>query len=184
MCHLVIDGDACKDGRVAFGVWLALLHNKENRECTFIHRCNSLCYVRFSCLLHSVANLLKTMQCTVAKHFIHCKHNITIPHTQVIPQKVVTFFENLKSWSHLSLFVWDWNCRARRIASDCARFYGVAKCVTAGIWQDSHPKTQHRTNIGQIIGAKRQAAPFKGRFGGVVYIYSRKKRRLLTFSFA
>ena len=141
MCHLVIDGDACKDGCVALGVWLALLHNKENRECTFIHRCKFLCYVWLFGLLHSVANLLKTMQHTVAKRFIHCKHNITLWNTQVIPQKVVTFFENLKSWSHTSLCVWDWNCRARRIASDFTRFYGVAKCVTTGIWQGSHPKT-------------------------------------------
>ncbi|MBQ1225011.1 MAG: hypothetical protein IIX82_03510, partial [Alistipes sp.] len=88
-----------------------------------------------------VANLLKMMQHAVAKRFIHCKHNITIPHTQAIPQKVVTFFEECKSWSHLSLCVWDWILEEWRIASNCARFYGVAKCVTAGIWQDSHPKT-------------------------------------------
>ena len=144
MCHLVIDGDACKDGCVAFGVWLALLHNKENRECTFIHRCNFLCYVCFSCILHSVANLLKTMQHAVAKCFIHCKHNITLWNTQAFPQKVVTFFEECKSWSHTSLFVWDWNCWARRIALNCARFYEVAKCVTHRIWLDLCPKPRHQ----------------------------------------
>ena len=67
------------------------------------------------------------MQHAVVKYFIQCKHNITIPHTQVIPQNVVTFFENLKSWLHLALLVWDWNCRARRIASDFTRFYWIAK---------------------------------------------------------
>ena len=42
MCHLVIDCDAGKDGRIALGVWLALLHNKQNRKGTFIHKCNLL----------------------------------------------------------------------------------------------------------------------------------------------
>ena len=70
------------------------------------------------------------MQHTVAKRFIHCKHNITIPHTQVIPQKVVTFFENLKSWSHLALFVWDWIAGENRIESNFTRFYRIAKGVT------------------------------------------------------
>ena len=84
--------------------------------------------LRWHRLLHSVANLLKTMQHTVAKRFIHHKHNITLWNTQAIPQKVVTFFAECKSWSHTSLFVWDWNCWARRIASDFTRFYGVAKC--------------------------------------------------------
>ena len=54
---------------------------------------------------------------------------LSIEHTQAIPQKVVTFFENLKSWSHLALFVWDWIYRARRIASDFTRFYRIAKGV-------------------------------------------------------
>ena len=134
MCHLVIDGDACKDGCVAFGVWLALLHNKENRKCTFIHRCNSLCYVWLSGLLHRVADPLRIVQHSVAKRFIHCKHNITLWNTQAFWQKSVTFFENLKSWSHLSLFVWDWNCRARRIASDFTRFYRIAKGID--LWSE------------------------------------------------
>ena len=110
---------------------------------TFIHRCNSLCYIRFSCFLHSVANSLKTMQHTVAKHFIYCKHNITLWNTQVIPQKVVTFFEECKSWSHTSLFVWDWNYRARRIASNFTRFYRIAKGVTRRIWLDQCPMSRH-----------------------------------------
>ena len=67
------------------------------------------------------------MQHTVAKRFIYCKHNITIPHTQVIPQKVVTFFENLKSWSHLALFVGDWIAWENRIASDFTRFLSDCK---------------------------------------------------------
>ena len=108
---------------------------------SFIHRCNSLCYVWLSGLLHRVADSLRIVQHSVAKRFMYCKHNITLWNTQAISQKVVTFFEKVKIWSHLSLFVWDWICRARRIASNFTRFYGVAKCVTAGIWQDSHPKT-------------------------------------------
>ena len=70
VCHLVIDGDASKDGRVAFGVWLALLHNKQNRKGTFIHRCKCLCYVCFVGLLHRVANKLNIMQHAVPKRFI------------------------------------------------------------------------------------------------------------------
>ena len=125
-------------------VWLDLLHNKENRECTFIHRCKFLCYVWLFGLLHSVANLLKTMQHAVAKRFIYCKHNITIPYTQAFWQKVVTFFENLKSWSHTSLFVGDWNCWARRIASDFTRFYRIAKGVTRRIWLDLCLMSRHQ----------------------------------------
>ena len=87
------------------------------------------------------------MQHTVAKRFIYCKHNITIPHTQAISQKVITFFEECESWSHTSLFVWDWNCRARRIASDFTRFYRIAKCVTRRIWLDSHPKNSILANV-------------------------------------
>ena len=100
--------------------------------------------LRWHRLLHSVANLLKTMQRAVAKRFIYCKHNITISHTQVIQQKVVTFFEECESWSHTSLFVWDWNCRARRIASDFTRFYRITKCVTRRIWLDLCPKPLHQ----------------------------------------
>ena len=74
------------------------------------------------------------MQHTVAKRFIYCKHNITIRSTQAILQKVVTFFENLKSWSHTSLFVWDWIAGENRIASDFTRFYRIAKRVTRRIW--------------------------------------------------
>ena len=58
-----------------------------------------------------------------------------------MPQKVVTFFENLKSWSHTSLFVWDWIAGENKIASDFTRFYRIAKGVTHRIWLDSHPKT-------------------------------------------
>ena len=32
------------------------------------------------------------------------------------PQKVVTFFAEVESWSRLALFVWDWNSRVRRVA--------------------------------------------------------------------
>ena len=124
------------------------------------------------------------MQHTVAKHFIYCKHNITIPHTQVIPQKVVTFFENLKSWSHTSLFVWDWNCRARRIASDFTRFYRIAKCVTHRIWLDYHPKTQYRTNIEENFGAKQQVSLCQRGFRGNVNTDSRKKDSCLTVLFS
>ena len=94
--------------------------------------------------LHSVVNQLKMVQCSVAKHFMYCKHNITLWNTQAFWQKVVTFFEECESWSHTSLFVWDWNCRARVIASNCARFYGVAKCVTLKIWLDLCPKPRHQ----------------------------------------
>ena len=73
------------------------------------------------------------MQHAVPKRFMQCKHNITLWNTQAFWQKVVTFFEECKSWSHTSLFVWDLICCAKRIASNCARFYGVAKCVTARI---------------------------------------------------
>ena len=76
------------------------------------------------------------MQHAVAEHFIHCKHNITLWNTQVFWQKSVTFFENLKSWSHTSPFVWDWNCRAWGIASNFTRFYQIAKVVTRRIWLD------------------------------------------------
>ena len=123
-----------------------------------------------------VADSLRTMQRTVVKRFIHYKHNIILWNTQVFSRKVVTFFEDCKSWSHSSLFVWDWNCRARRIASNFTRFYRIAKCVTRRIWLDSHPKTQHRTNIKEIDVAKQQVPPFdKGGFRGNVNTDSRKK---------
>ena len=80
-----------------------------------------------------VADSLRTMQRTVVKRFIHYKHNIILWNTQVFSRKVVTFFEDCKSWSHSSLFVWDWNCRARRIASNFTRFYRIAKGVTRRI---------------------------------------------------
>ena len=98
----------------------------------------------FSCFLHSVANSLKTMQHTVVKRFIHCKHNITLWNTQAFWQKSVTFFAEVESWSRLALFVWDWNCRARRIASNFTRFYRIAKVVTRRIWLDLCPKPRHR----------------------------------------
>ena len=133
MCHLVIDGDAGKDGCIALGVWLALLHNKQNRKGTFIHRCNYLCYVRKVGLLHRVADSLRIMQHTVPKRFIWCKHNTTLPNTQVFGEEFVTFFTKVKSWSQHALFVWDLICCGKRIASNCARFYRIAECVTARI---------------------------------------------------
>ena len=42
MCHLVIDGDAGKDGCIAFGVWLTLLHNKQNRK-VLLSICATIC---------------------------------------------------------------------------------------------------------------------------------------------
>ena len=122
------------------------LHSPEIKQVAnkFNTVCNSLCYVRFSCSLHSVANFLKTMQHAVEKCFIHCKHNITIPHTQAFWQKSVTFFEECKSWSHTSLFVWDWICLARRIASDFTRFYRIAKGITRRIWLDLFPMSRHQ----------------------------------------
>ena len=39
----------------------------------------------------------------------------------------VTFFAKVKSWSHRALFVWDLICCGKRIASNCARFYRIAK---------------------------------------------------------
>ena len=112
--------------------------------------------LRWHRLLHSVANLLKMMQHAVAKCFIRCKHNTTLWNTQVIPQKVVTFFEECESWSHTSLFVWDWNCWARRIASDFTRFYLIVKCVTRRIWLDLCLMSRQTLNIRQRFGAKRQ----------------------------
>ena len=94
------------------------------------------------------------MQHAVAKHFIYRKHNITIPHTQVIPQKVVTFFENLKSWSHLALFVWDWIAGENRIASDFPRFYRIAKCVSAQNLAGSVPNAPTSANL--LIQKKEQ----------------------------
>ena len=41
--------------------------------------------------------------------------------------EVVVRYFYYPSWSHTSLFVWDWNCRARSIASDFTRFYRIAK---------------------------------------------------------
>lgn len=73
------------------------------------------------------------MQHTVAKRFIHCKHNIALWNTQVFGEEFVTFFAKVKSWSHRALFVWDLICYGKRIASNCSRFYGIAKCVTARI---------------------------------------------------
>ena len=40
-----------------------------------------------------------------------------------------------------TLFVWDLICCGKRIASNCARFYRIAECVTARIWLDLHPDT-------------------------------------------
>ena len=135
------------------------LHSPEIKQVAnkFNTVCNSLCYVRFSCSLHSVVNLIKTMQHTVAKRFIYCKHNIALWNTQAISQKVVTFFAEGRSWSHTSLFVWDWNCRARRIASDFTRFYRIAKGVTRRIWLDLCTKPHLSNTIAQMFGAKRQA---------------------------
>ena len=87
------------------------------------------------------------MQHAVAKRFIHCKHNIILWNTQVIPQKVVTFFAEGRSWSRLALFVWDWNCRARRIASDFTRFYRIAKDVSAQNLAGSVPNVPTSANI-------------------------------------
>ena len=95
--------------------------------------CNYLCYVRKVGLLHRVADSLRIMQHTVPKRFIWCKHNTVLPNTQAILQKVVTFFAKVKSWSQHALFVWDLICCGKRIASNCARFYRIAECVTARI---------------------------------------------------
>ena len=82
------------------------------------------------------------MQHTVPKHFIWCKHNTLLPNTQVFGEEFVTFFAKVKCWSRYSLCVWDCIFEEWGIVSDFTRFYGVAKCVTAGIWQDSHTKTR------------------------------------------
>lgn len=37
------------------------------------------------------------------------------------------------------LFVWDWNCQAKRIASNFTRFYRIAKSVIRRIWLDLCP---------------------------------------------
>ena len=56
-------------------------------------------------------------------------------------EEFVTFFAKVKSWSQHALFVWDLICCGKRIASNCARFYRIAECVTARIWLDLHPNT-------------------------------------------
>ena len=87
-----------------------------------------------------------------------------------------TFFVKVKIWLRSSLCVWDCIFGEWGIASDCARFYGVVKCVTAGIWQDSHLKTRRWLTCPRIEHLIKHKSPSQE--GGVGNIsYSRKKRR-------
>ena len=118
------------------------------------------------------------MQHAVAKRFIHCKQNITIPHTQAFWQKVVTFFENLKSWSHTSLFVWDWIAGENRIASDFTRFYRIAKCVIRRILLDLCLMSRHQQHLDTEKGAE-ISAPQICDSGGMVGFCARRAQRAL-----
>ena len=80
--------------------------------------------------------------------------------------KFVTFFAKVKCWSRSSLFVWDWNCRAREIASNCARFYRIAKCVTRRIRLDLCGGTHSHLIFGGELKRKTISPPLqKGGLG-------------------
>ena len=93
------------------------------------------------------------------------------------------FFENLKSWSHTSLFVWDWIAGENRIPSDFPRFYRIAKCVTRRIgWicvqNPTYPTTLHR------VSERSDKSPFdKGGFRGNVNTRITKKEPIFSTPF-
>ena len=66
-------------------------------------------------------------------------------------------------WSHLALFVWDWNCRARRIASDFTRFYRIAKGVTRNNSAGFSPLNPHTLNIRRKFEARNNKSPLDNR---------------------
>ena len=81
-----------------------------------------------------------------------------------MPQKVVTFFEDCRSWSHTSLFVWDWNCRARRIASNFTRFYRIAK--VEALWSEKNFLTLYISKHKYYERSRLCIYPYQSKFQG------------------